>query len=464
MVVRKQESEAETCRLKEAARSSQQRLQELQPVIQSLRSQRSALKSELLAARQKVKAATDEEQTLAVQKLRSEQDCKVCDTQIAELKTMIEEKKARIAAIGRREPLSFEFKKERRNLLQELKGNIRVFCRVKPMLQQIKDDDPVVTIAGERSLDVRAPLPSGVFCGATGSGGAATAKGKMERFSLDYVFGPASAQRDVFAEVSPFIKSALDGYNVCIFAYGQTGSGKTHTMEGDLSNPERYGIIPRSVTQIFETVRELEKWGWKYGLEVSFQEIYNEKLIDLLCKANAVSQNTGMHSYQPTQKPVASPEELFELVRLAADNRTTAETQYNMTSSRSHSIFQIKISGANKETGETHESFLNLIDLAGSESLDTLNKGKERELETKSINKSLSALKDVITALAERRDHIPIRNSKLTYLLKDSLGGNCKTLMFVMVSAQLQNVHQTIQSLRFASKVNSCYVGPAKRG
>lgn len=458
-VLEKQKYELKLESLEDSIIKEKEIIESLEGNMKGLWAKRRLLQSELKERLVEERALGEKQRKLLEEKESIQQETLQCDRQLTELQSQIAALQKRIQDANNRALAKFEPRRERRNLLQELKGNIRVYCRIRPVLETVDKAELVVHLVSNKTVEVRTPVAS-----LTGGSGGISSKGiRTEAFSLDHVFGCEAGQGEVFAEVSSFVRSALDGYNVCIFAYGQTGSGKTHTMTGDLAAPSSFGIIPRSVDQIFKATQDLGKLGWRFELEVSFQEIYNEKLIDLLCKDNKISQNTGLHAYQPTQKPVSSPEELFELVKFAADNRTTAQTQYNMYSSRSHSVFQIRIRGRNEETKQANESVLNLIDLAGSESMDTLNKGKEREQETKSINKSLSALKDVITALAEHKDHIPTRNSKLTYLLKDSLGGNCKTLMFVMVSPLLKNAHQSVQSLRFASKVNSCYVGVAKK-
>jgi len=468
-ISKKQEFEVQIEALGHSTEKETARIEFLIKSMVPLWSDHSSLKKELVNKLQEECETGKEERKLWENKEKLRIETEECNSVIEKLKNEIEETQTRINSANARDLSKFELRKDRRNFLQELKGNIRVFCRVRPVFETHEISDIVIDVINDKSLDIKTPVASALIPSISsnnipsGSSGIPSKGIRTEKFNLDHIFDSNTTQSEIFAEVSSFIKSALDGYNVCIFAYGQTGSGKTHTMEGDLSKPETFGIIPRAVQLIFDSTKDLGRLGWKFSLEVSFQEIYNEKLIDLLCRDNKILSNTGLHNYQPTQKIVTSPEELFSLVQFAAENRTTAETQFNATSSRSHSIFQIKITGKNEETKQNHDSVLNLIDLAGSESMDTQNKGKEREQETKSINKSLSALKDVITALAEHKEHIPIRNSKLTYLLKDSLGGNCKTLMFVMVSPLFKNAHQTIQSLRFASKVNSCYIGIPKK-
>jgi len=160
---------------------------------------------------------------------------------------------------------------------------------------------------------------------------------------------------------------------------------------------------------------------------------------------------------------VKTIDKVFDLLRIASKNRVVAYTNCNDRSSRSHSVFSLQITGKNESTGQTTHGVLNLIDLAGSERLKESKSQGDRLKETQSINSSLSYLGDVIHALANKEKHIPFRNSKLTYLLQNYLGGDSKTLMFVNISPNLENVNETVNSLRFASKVNSCQIGTAKK-
>ncbi|EER25540.1 kinesin, putative [Coccidioides posadasii C735 delta SOWgp] len=351
------------------------------------------------------------------------------------------------------------------NQVQELKGNIRVFCRVRPLL----DNEPMDAAARIRFPDSDVDSKEISIQGPEEKSSLGNVTAKNFSFSYDHVFGPSSRNPDVFEEISQLVQSALDGYNVCIFCYGQTGSGKTHTMSSE------DGMIPRAVAQIYETAAELEEKGWKYTMEGSFVEVYNENLNDLLGKAEEFDKKKHeiRHDMQKCQTTITnittvtldSPATVESMLRQAAANRSVAATKANWRSSRSHSVFILKLTGENSVTGERSEGILNLVDLAGSERLSHSGATGDRLRETQNINRSLSCLGDVISALGQGKEggHIPYRNSKLTYLLQFSLGGNSKTLMFVMVSPRQEHLSETLTSLRFATKVHNTHIGTAKR-
>lgn len=291
-------------------------------------------------------------------------------------------------------------------------------------------------------------------------------------FAYDRVFSSSAGQEEVFEEISHLVQSSLDGYNTCIFAYGQTGSGKTYTMEGsseDSRDPAR-GMIPRTVEKIFDSMIALQEQGWSYEMECSYVEIYNEVVRDLLAKQKGEVKHDIHHDkFGNTQVSnltivkVETAAQIYRLLSTAQQNRAVGATLSNDRSSRSHSVFSLRLIGRNSITSDSSQGILNLVDLAGSERLDKSGATGDRLKETQSINKSLSCLGDVIFALANKADHIPYRNSKLTYLLQNSLGGNSKTLMFVNISPQAEDFSETISSLRFATKVNSCDIGTAKK-
>jgi len=245
---------------------------------------------------------------------------------------------------------------------------------------------------------------------------------KSHAFSFDRVFGPEAKNQEVFEEISQLVQSALDGFNVCIFCYGQTGSGKTHTMSSE------DGMIPRATHQIYETATSLQDKGWTYTMEGSFVEVYNEEIHDLLGSAKDFDKKKHevRHDDQKKQTTVTglktvildSPNAVESILKQADSNRSVAATKSNERSSRSHSVFMLKLVGKNSSTGETSEGTLNLVDLAGSERLKSSGAEGDRMKETQNINKSLSCLGDVIGALGQNKEggHIPYRNSKVCIL------------------------------------------------
>ncbi|ORY20229.1 kinesin-domain-containing protein, partial [Neocallimastix californiae] len=354
------------------------------------------------------------------------------------------------------------------NEIQELKGNIRVFCRVRPVLESEKEkfnlngDDLTPHIVYPKDND------KGITLIQQTESAMGSASSKLYPFSFDRIFNGESRQEEIFTEIAQLVQSALDGYNVCIFAYGQTGSGKTYTMEGG-EDEETMGMIPRAVKQIFIASENFKKKGWSYDIDCQFLEIYNETIRDLLEDDETQKHEIKHLSHGRTIVTdakivkVTTFNEVHKLLQIASKNRSTGATLCNERSSRSHSIFTLHLIGHNELTDEKYESSLNLIDLAGSERLAVSGATGDRLKETRAINKSLSCLSDVIAALGNNEPHIPYRNSKLTYLLQNSLGGNSKTLMFVNISPLFANLQETLCSLRFATKVNSCQIGTAKK-
>ncbi|KAI4285860.1 MAG: hypothetical protein L6R35_004551 [Caloplaca aegaea] len=301
------------------------------------------------------------------------------------------------------------------NQVQELKGNIRVFCRVRPSLES----DPANAQARITYPDNDSDGKEVEICGPEEKNSLGKISTKTNAFSFDRVFNPDSINADIFGEISQLVQSALDGYNVCIFCYGQTGSGKTYTMSA------RDGMIPRAVNQIYDTAKSLEEKGWKYTMEGSFVEVYNENLNDLLGKADELDKKKHeiRHDMQRCKTTITdittveldSPNKVESILQRASSNRSVAATKANERSSRSHSVFILKLKGENSTTGERSEGTLNLVDLAGSERLVHSQAAGERLKETQSINKSLSCLGDVIGALGQGKEggHVPYRNSKV---------------------------------------------------
>jgi kinesin family protein C1 len=391
---------------------------------------------------------------------------------IDDLEEMVARQKMMIAELEEKAREDEEVRRKLHNSIQELKGNIRVFCRVRPSsavpgpedevrYSYNKMDDGALEIVQKMSKDVT---------------GCKKAPDKKHAFHFDKVFQPSATQAMVFTEISQLVQSALDGYNACIFAYGQTGSGKTYTMEGPeahLLTPDTEGMISRAVQQIFLAAHKLKEKGWEYEMHASFLEIYNETIRDLLDTKGADTKKCDIkHDAESGQTSVTNlmvlrvrtPEKVADLLALASKNRACGSTKMNERSSRSHSVFQLKLVGKNSFSGASVEGILSLIDLAGSERVATSGATGDRFTETKNINKSLSCLGSVIAALANKDKHIPYRDSKLTYLLQNSLGGNSKTLMFVNISPSPENISETLNSLSFASRVNACEIGTARKG
>ncbi|KAK4658110.1 kinesin-like nuclear fusion protein [Podospora pseudocomata] len=346
------------------------------------------------------------------------------------------------------------------NKYQELKGNIRVMCRVRPVLGNSEGNPAQISFPDEKTsaqIDVTQEEKNSM----------GMVSRKVVPFEFDRVFSPAVHNEEIFGEISQLVQSALDGYNVCIFCYGQTGSGKTYTM----SSPD--GMIPRATHMIYETITKLKEKSWTYTMEGSFVEVYNEELHDLLTPGRESDGKKRLeirHDDSRKQTTVLNcktvaldlPDKVEMMLKQAQNNRSVAATKANERSSRSHSVFILKLVGENSATNERCEGTLNLVDLAGSERLKHSQAEGERMRETQNINKSLACLGDVIEALGRGSGHVPYRNSKLTHLLQYSLSGNSKTLMFVMVSPLEAHLKETITSLRFATKVHNTHIGTAK--
>ncbi|KAJ6397543.1 hypothetical protein OIU77_018537 [Salix suchowensis] len=281
-------------------------------------------------------------------------------------------------------------------------------------------------------------------------------------------FEPEDNQEAVFAQTKPIVASVLDGYNVCIFAYGQTGTGKTFTMEG---SPENRGVNYRTLDELFRLSQE-RSGIMRYALFVSMMEVYNEKIRDLLIESsNQPPKKLEIkHTAEGTQEVpglvetrVTGTEDVWDLLKSGSRARSVGSTSANELSSRSHCLLRVTVKGENLINGQKTRSHLWMVDLAGSERVGKIDVEGERLKESQFINKSLSALGDVISALASKTGHIPYRNSKLTHLLQSSLGGDCKTLMFVQISPSATDLGETLCSLNFASRVRGIESGPARK-
>ena len=342
-----------------------------------------------------------------------------------------------------------DYKNQTNNEYQEAKGNVRVFCRIRPPLtKELTKKQINIEYRGDNSLIIKGEKKTS-YIGRDG------VHQDIEQFQFNRIFKQEDTQEEVFEEVSPLIQSSLDGFNINIFAYGQTGSGKTFTMEGDLSSPEKYGIVPRAVDKIFRVfVEELNGIGWDMKFFLSVCEIYNKKTRDLLAEKNVEKTE------ELKEMEIKSLKEWNENFGQIGQRRKVAETKMNMESSRSHLIFKIKIHLHNTKSQEDRFGSLNLIDLAGSERVDKSTVSEERFKESIEINSSLTHLKSVFEAMKSKHDKfVPFHNTPLTDVLKDCLSGdNSKTLMFVNISPLLDSFKESTCSLKFATDVNKCYV------
>jgi kinesin family protein C2/C3 len=353
----------------------------------------------------------------------------------------------------------------------ELRGNIRVFLRVRPLSRRERDDGETAALVPHGGLEARLSRPS-----LSGS----------RSFAMDAVFGPDASQSDVFEEVAPLIRSAMDGYDACIFAYGQTGSGKTHTMEG---TEEDRGVTFRAMSALFrEAERAREADGVSYAFQVTMLEVYQDKVRDLLAldpsdpKPHEVRRGPdGAARVENLERvAVTSSMDVMRVMRRGAATRKTGRTDANERSSRSHLVFTVEVEGRNDRKGETTKSRLNLVDLAGSERLSKTNATGERLAEAQHINKSLSALGNCMAALAAKQKarkraggdgsgdrsgggHVPFRDCKLTHILSPCLSGEGKTLMFVHAGPAGRDASESQCTLEFGSRVRAVELGQARR-
>ncbi|CAL9775739.1 unnamed protein product [Musa acuminata subsp. burmannicoides] len=338
-------------------------------------------------------------------------------------------------------------RREALDKILDIKGSIRVFCRVK-LMHERKAASPISTEADK--ITVRSA-------------------GTRKEFVLDRVFHPESTQEDVFREVKPILRSALDGHNVCILAYGQTGTGKTHTMEGNNGRP---GIVPRAIEELFHQISQDESAS--FTLSMSMLEVYMGSLRDLFvhrrsparvthwipkCNLSILRSSDGTVEIEGlTDVQVTDVKQARRWYARGKHARSTSWTNVNDASSRSHCLTRITISRSNDAVDGTNNlvSKIWLVDLGGSERLLKTGATGQTLDEGRAINLSLSALADVIAALRRRRGHIPYRHLlALTRLLSDSLGDGSKVLMIVHVSPGEDDAGETVCSLSFATRVRA---------
>ncbi|XP_054752389.2 kinesin-like protein klp-3 [Lytechinus pictus] len=329
------------------------------------------------------------------------------------------------------------------NKLQELRGNIRVFCRVR------YDSRTECCLQFPSEIEIEATNPAG----------------KKMAHSFDHVFSPTSTQEQVFAQALPIITSCVDGYNVCIMAYGQTGSGKTFTMMGPKDNP---GVNVRAIQELLKICSERQQVD--YVLKVSMIEVYNEQVKDLLntdlenkSPLDIKMQGKRLYLQGLTEKFVNNEGDITTIMEMGDANRSVAATKMNSTSSRSHLLLMLTVEGTDKVSNATSFGSLTLVDLAGSERIAKTGATGQTLVEAAAINKSLTSLGQVFTGLRTGALHVPYRNSKLTHLLQPSLSGDAKACLFVNVSPSESNVTETISTLQFGSNARQVALGPATK-
>lgn len=384
-----------------------------------------------------------------------------------------------VRALSKRATLQKEHNAHLLVKILKLQGNIQVCCRIRPLTNgEIKRGT-------KRAVEPLSESEVGVFDDRTKN---------WKSFQFDKVWGPGSHQLGVFQDVEPLALSVVDGYNACIFAYGQTGSGKTYTMEGGQGSNR--GISFRTIEKVFNLLnyrvvkqdaiikkfKDTQKNGkesldaaggrFEFSIKVGMLEIYNDLVYDLLVKTGKGKKKNALEIKRNkegrievaglTKEPVNSVKDVIVMLKRGNESRSTAATEMNEHSSRSHMVLKIEVSSG-LEGEEPTTGSLFLVDLAGSERVRKSGVQGANLKEATQINKSLSALGNVMEALDRKASHVPYRDSKLTYLLQDSLGGNSRTMMVVAVCPTSPSFDETTHALNFATRVRRINIGSAKR-
>jgi kinesin family protein 5 len=325
-------------------------------------------------------------------------------------------------------------------------GRVIVVCRFRPLNE--KEQQQSKSICVDFSEDHKSAKINSQY-----------ENGEDMNFTFDHIFPPSGSQEEVYKiSARPVIDSIFQGFNGTVLAYGQTSSGKTYTMTGYSS--EDPGIIPRMISDLFDFISNSDP-SLEFTVKVSFCEIYLEKIKDLIDpnKENLRIQEDkakGVHMPELTETYVVNPEEVMEIMKIGTSNREVSYTQMNATSSRSHSIFIVNVGMSNSKDYSAKSAKLYLVDLAGSEKVGKTGAAGKRLEEAKNINKSLTTLGQVITALTDpKASHVPYRDSKLTRVLQDSLGGNAKTTLILTCSPSPWNEAETISTLRFGNRAKA---------
>ena len=322
-------------------------------------------------------------------------------------------------------------------------ANVNVICRFRPM------NEMEITNGNEQVCVFTSPTSLQFY---------STRERNNYKFNFDRIFQPSSTQEEIYSYgVKGIIDSVLNGYNGTVLAYGQTGSGKTYTMQGEIGNEKTKGIIPRMIKHVFDYIHE-QNSSSEFMLKVSMIEIYQEKIRDLLdiSRVNLpIRQDSikGIYVDGCSERYVGCPRDVLNALELGANNRVQAATNMNEHSSRSHSIFILTINQTNKKEGFSKIGKLYLVDLAGSEKISKSGVTGFNIIEAEKINLSLTTLGRVIYNLTDgKSQHVPYRESKLTRVLQESLGGNSKTCLIITCSPSIYNESETLSTLRFGER------------
>lgn len=479
------ELEKEHKALQEQKRMGEMRVKRLEEDLRVLQKQVFANSGDNIVATQMGRLSS-----LAVHGHEQDADAMIVgDDEMARLKKVIESNDPKamseeLKSMGKRYNGQKEYNAQLLSKMLHLQGNIQVYCRVRPMgVNEIQK--------GQKSV-VEALSETEVGCFDNRSN-------KWKSFVFDRVWGPDQSQLSVFQDVEPLALSVVDGFNACIFAYGQTGSGKTYTMEG-LRENNQYGISYRTIQKIFHLLniraqqqRAAEMFvgseneeepakevSFTFSIEVGMLEIYNDEIYDLLTGGNmAEKKESAMKAGGKTsleirrneegrievpnlhREKVTSIDDVMELLKRGNGNRATASTDMNEHSSRSHMVLAVDVYSGME--AQANKGTLFLVDLAGSERVRRSNVQGQELKEAGFINKSLSALGNVMEALDRKASHVPYRDSKLTYLLQDSIGGNSRTMMVVNISPTDLSYDESVHALQFATRVRRIQIGAAQR-
>eukprot|EP01059_Diplonema_ambulator_P011906 TRINITY_DN21976_c0_g1_i2.p1 TRINITY_DN21976_c0_g1~~TRINITY_DN21976_c0_g1_i2.p1 ORF type:complete len:678 (+),score=148.91 TRINITY_DN21976_c0_g1_i2:198-2231(+) len=355
-----------------------------------------------------------------------------------------------VDTVGRTEQLYTEAASERKKLLrrlQEVRGTIRVVARVRPLLKNEKGTRAAVTTKGDTLYLDRL-------------------NGQVSSFTFDAVLPVAATQADVYEELRDIPSLVLDGQNCCVLAYGQTGSGKTYTMLGDC------GATASVLSDLYNQMKRREAVGeYKYRLFVSISEVYNDSIRDLFTH-NKIDTFQGEY-FGSEKEVVDAARDISDLLLTGERERACGESNFNLRSSRSHCAILARVEGVNNITATGVHGQVYLVDLAGSERIPSTSitlQGTSQTFisqgtllkETQHINKSLSALGDVIASLSQSQGHIPYRNSRLTNLLKPCLRKGSKVLMIANISPAAEAVSETFCTLQFATRASSVHLNETR--